>query len=49
VSTKSDQTLEINLLSNTLRTDINNAINVPLINFDGSLTQATFKGEIGSN
>jgi type II secretion system protein J len=49
VSTKSDQTLEINLLSNTLRTDINNAINVPLINFDGFLTQATFKGEIGSN
>ena len=49
VSTKSDETLEINLLSNTLRTDINNAINVPLINFDGSFTQATFKGEIGSN
>ena len=38
VSTKSDQTQEINLLSNTLRTDINNAINVPLINFDGFLT-----------
>ena len=49
VSIKSKKILEINLLSNTLRTDITNAVNVPLINFDGLSLKSTFKGEIGSN
>ena len=49
VSVKSKEILEINLISNTLRTDILNAINVPLKNFDGLELNATFNGEIGSN
>ena len=49
VSLKSKEILEINLLSNALRTDIANAINVPMMTFDGVIENATFRGEIGSN
>lgn len=49
VSSQSSKILGINLLSKTLRSDITNAINVPMMTFNGIIENATFRGEIGSN
>jgi len=49
VFTKSSQTFQFNLLADTLREDVVNAVNIPLLDFRGELQLETFSSILNTN
>jgi len=49
VFTKSSQTFQFNLLADTLREDVVNAVNIPLLDFRGELQLETFSSILNGN